>query len=85
MFSRGMDEAYQDSGCTTLFVPNLVHIYLQGVAVVGSVHLRVLKSCLPCCIHDKKWDFSTRGMDAWIWSHVLSGEKMENWIDILGT
>lgn len=54
MFSRGMDEAYQDSGCTTLFVPNLIHIYLQGVAVVESVHMRVLKSCLPCCIHDKK-------------------------------
>lgn len=80
MFSRRMDKAYQDSGCTTLCQVS----YLQGVPVVESVHLRVFTSCLPCCIHDQKWDFTIREMDAWISSPVLSGEKMENWIDILG-
>lgn len=54
MFSRRMDETYQDSGCTTLFVRNLIDIYFQGVAVLESVHLRLFKSCLPCCIHVKK-------------------------------
>lgn len=41
-------------------VPNLIHIYLQGVAVIESVHLRVFTFCLLFYIHDKKWNFTTK-------------------------